>query len=266
MTINPGEGKIYYYNFIFEEIYKADLDGSNIESIYSDGSATVSGIDVSPERGKVYLLEETATADSRFKRMNLDGTSTETLSTVPDRPSGGISLFFDGDSDGVADQMDECPGDSSKSTAGQCGCGNAETDSDSDGTADCVDACDEDATKTSAGICGCGVADTDTDLDGTPDCNDECSTDSEKTEMGFCGCGVLETDTDSDGTPDCNDLCETDPNKTEEGLCGCGTPDTDSDQDGTPDCNESSGGFPAPQLLKANSSTKSSSLSRVSRI
>jgi hypothetical protein len=46
----------------------------------------------------------------------------------------------DSDGDGVADGADTCPTDPNKTTsAGQCGCGVAETDTDSDGTADCVD-------------------------------------------------------------------------------------------------------------------------------
>jgi len=99
-------------------------------------------------------------------------------------------------------------------------------DSDGDGMADCVDGCPNDSSKTAPGVCGCGVADTDTDADGTPDCNDLCLNDPNKVEPGACGCGVADTDTDADGTPDCNDLCPNDPNKVEPGACGCGVADT----------------------------------------
>jgi hypothetical protein len=47
----------------------------------------------------------------------------------------------DRDNDGIADVDDECPDDSGKSLAGDCGCGQPETDSDGDGVSDCVDNC-----------------------------------------------------------------------------------------------------------------------------
>lgn len=76
-------------------------------------------------------------------------------------------------------------------------------DQDSDGTDDCSDACPTDATKTSAGTCGCGTAETDTDGDGTANCNDSCPTDAAKTLVGVCGCGVPDADANGNGVTDC---------------------------------------------------------------
>jgi len=152
--------------------------------------------------------------------------------------TGGEEPAADSDGDGIADSLDGCPNDASKTTAGACGCGVADTDSDSDGTPDCIDSCPNDASKIDPGDCGCGVADTDSDNDGTPDCNDQCPNDSLKTAPGVCGCGVADTDSDNDGTPDCNDQCPNDSLKTESGVCGCGVADIDSDSDGTLDCND----------------------------
>ena len=76
---------------------------------------------------------------------------------------------------------DECPGDSNKLEAGQCGCGNPDTDSDSDGYADCVETCDTDPNKQAPGACGCGKSDADKDGDGTADCNDACPSDPTQT-------------------------------------------------------------------------------------
>ncbi|RIK66854.1 MAG: hypothetical protein DCC66_12485 [Planctomycetota bacterium] len=45
------------------------------------------------------------------------------------------------DMDSAGDACDECPNDPAKVLAGQCGCGNPETDTDKDGVADCVDNC-----------------------------------------------------------------------------------------------------------------------------
>jgi hypothetical protein len=95
--------------------------------------------------------------------------------------------------------VDACPSDPAKTAAGQCGCGNPDTDTDSDGTADCVDACPSDPAKTAAGQCGCGNPDTDTDSDGTADCNDACPNDQAKIGPGVCGCGYDDaTDIDDD--------------------------------------------------------------------
>ncbi len=52
-----------------------------------------------------------------------------------------LDRFDDSDDDGACDSDDECPIDPNKITAGQCGCGQPETDSDGDGVADCVDLC-----------------------------------------------------------------------------------------------------------------------------
>ena len=57
-----------------------------------------------------------------------------------------------------------------KSEPGTCGCMVSDVDSDSDGVADCVDGCPDDETKTSPGECGCGVSDMDSDDDGVVDC------------------------------------------------------------------------------------------------
>lgn len=90
-------------------------------------------------------------------------------------------IIRDADGDGVGDTVDECPNDESKSTAGACGCGNADTDSDGDGAADCVDPCPADPADDSDGdgvcdsmdVCPGGDDAIDDDGNGTPDCLDE---------------------------------------------------------------------------------------------
>jgi hypothetical protein len=169
---------------------------------------------------------------------------------------------------------DVCPNDPDKSVdAGQCGCGNAETDTDADGVADCVDICigddasgdtDSDGTCDDLDICPNDPTDTcqtppcpDVDADGLAvcdascdetglTCGDVCPDDPAKTtDAGQCGCGVADTDTDGDGTADCNDSCPADSGKTDPGTCGCGTADTDTDGDGTADCNDACPADPA---------------------
>ena len=78
----------------------------------------------------------------------------------------GISLellkALDIDSDGVADDDDNCINLANSNQA----------DSDGDGAGNACDGCVNDPAKIAAGACGCGVADTDSDGDSTPDCND----------------------------------------------------------------------------------------------
>lgn len=81
----------------------------------------------------------------------------------------------DQDGDAVNTCLDSCPYDAAKTSAGQCGCGTAETDSDSDGAADCVDECDFDLLKTAEGYCGCGIKEEDLNFNGISDCKDPTS-------------------------------------------------------------------------------------------
>ena len=118
-----------------------------------------------------------------------DGTDSEILAATP------MVIQTDLDSDGVGDNLDNCPSTYNPN----------QEDSDEDGIGDACDGCPDDPAKTIAGVCGCGIFDTDTDSDGTPDCNDNCDDDPNKTDPGLCGCGILDTDTDSDGSPDCTD-------------------------------------------------------------
>jgi hypothetical protein len=126
----------------------------------------------------------------------------------------------DDDGDGMPDELDACPFDSSKTAPGLCGCGVAETDTDGDIVPDCVDPDDDgdgildeddacpldplNADTDGDGQLDC--ADADDDNDGTPDASDGCPGDSMKTTPGQCGCGVAEGgDSDGDGVRDCVD-------------------------------------------------------------
>jgi len=160
----------------------------------------------------------------------------------------------DNDNDGYGDLCDGCPNDANKSEPGTCGCGILDTDSDSDGTPDCIDSCPNDPTKVEPGICGCGVVDdpTDSDGDGIADCIDSCPNDPDKSEPGICGCGTADTDTDGDGIADCTDNCPEDVNKTEPGICGCGVADDDTDGDGVEDCVDNCPAISNPDQVDSN--------------
>ena len=106
----------------------------------------------------------------------------------------------DSDGDGVPDVSDGCPTDAAKTSAGQCGCGVADTDSDGDGVPNCKDGCPSDAAKTSAGKCGCGVADTDSDGDGVPNCKDNCPNKANANQADYNSDGVGDACTTQNGT------------------------------------------------------------------
>ena len=79
-----------------------------------------------------------------------------------------------------------------------------ETDTDLDDVADCLDGCPEDPTKTEPGL-RLRVPEVDTDLDGTQTASTAVPA-TPRRPTPACGCGVAETDGDLDGTTDCVDL------------------------------------------------------------
>jgi hypothetical protein len=137
--------------------------------------------------------------------------------------------IIDTDGDGIGDDLDGCPNDFTKTSPGQCGCGQTDTDSDGDGVANCDDGCPDDPAKQAPGPCGCGVPDVDTNSNGTADCLDsepvvdDCPDDPDKLTPGECGCGVADVDADANGTADCNDIAAPSPDAGGCGACGAGT-------------------------------------------
>lgn len=99
----------------------------------------------------------------------------------------------DADADGVPDSTDNCP---SASNANQA-------NADGDSAGDACDGCPNDATKTSAGACGCGVADTDGDGDGVADCVDNCpsAANADQADADTDGTGDACESTGGGGTP-----------------------------------------------------------------
>lgn len=231
-------------------IYRANLDGTNKETLTAVGSVRHIKLDLINE--KLYWADNTYL--SSIKRSNLDGTNVQTIisedgfitglgidpteeklywldldggkirrsSLTGSMPTDVVTNIFYGGALLVID--DRCPSDLVKIEPGICGCGieDSTTDSDTDGTYDCLDGCPADPAKTSAGTCGCGIADSDTDGDGTLNCVDNCPNDSVKTSPGICGCGTSDGNSDGDALIDCLDSCPQDGNKTAPGVCGCG--------------------------------------------
>jgi hypothetical protein len=126
-----------------------------------------------------------------------------------------------GGSGGSAGSGVVCPADAGAGGQGE-EVANPTGDTDLDGVANCLDGCPEDISKTEPGQCGCGVADVDGDGDGAYDCDDGCPADPMKSAAGVCGCGLSDTaNADNDAAVDCKDACPRDPALTEAGACGC---------------------------------------------
>ena len=211
---------MYWSDFVYGMIQRADLDGSNDEELIITG-VTPFGIALDPAAGKMYWTD---IGSDKIQRADLDGSNVEDLVTTDLRNPRGIALDpaagkmywsvrdvstfkiqrADLDGTGVEDVVT-----SLSSFVFFIALALPRPDADADGVMDECDGCPNDPTKTVPGICGCGIADTDTDGDGTPDCFDQCPNDPAKVATGFCGCGTPDSldDGDGDGIIDCLDNC-----------------------------------------------------------
>ncbi|BCE01768.1 malectin domain-containing carbohydrate-binding protein [Marinicellulosiphila megalodicopiae] len=110
-------------------------------------------------------------------------------------------LTNDGDSDGVDDKLDSCPGTTPNVSVNEQGCSNAQLDKDGDGILLPLDQCentreDEVATVATSGyLIGCSerVRNIDTDNDGIADVADNCPATPEGSKVGVTGCTGLKT-------------------------------------------------------------------------
>ena len=69
--------------------------------------------------------------------------------------SGGDDLSSDSDSDGVTDDLDQCPDTSAGANVDSSGCAASQLDSDNDGVTDDLDQCPATATGTTVDATGC---------------------------------------------------------------------------------------------------------------
>jgi sugar lactone lactonase YvrE len=77
IALDPAAGKMYYT--LYQQLYRADLDGANPELLIDAGYPnTHFGLALDPVAGKLYYTEDTYSS-AQIKRMNLDGTGVETL-------------------------------------------------------------------------------------------------------------------------------------------------------------------------------------------
>ena len=137
---------------------------------------------------------------------------------VTHRLSVGIKFgASDGDSDGVADPSDKCPGTPAGAAVNAAGC---PLDSDADGVADYLDKCPGTPAGTMVDAAGCPV---NTDADGVADYLDKCPGTPAGVAVNAAGCPL---DGDADGVADYLDKCPGTPAAiaVDAGGCAAGSP------------------------------------------
>ena len=100
-------------------------------------------------------------------------------------PPAAIPPVGDADQDGVADQLDRCPGTPAGTLVDTSGC---PLDSDMDGVPNTLDRCPDTPAGTVVSASGCAL---DSDGDGVPDAIDRCPNTSPGTRVDAAGCLLL---------------------------------------------------------------------------
>ena len=86
MTVDPVAGKLYWTEWKSEKIYRSDLDGTNIEEVFTTGAERILGIDIDADRQKIYWTNPNF--PPKIQRANLDGTDIEVIITEELNPNG----------------------------------------------------------------------------------------------------------------------------------------------------------------------------------
>jgi OmpA-OmpF porin, OOP family len=142
----------------------------------------------------------------------------------------------DRDSDGIVDELDQCPTAGEDFDGFQDSDGCPDLDNDGDGIADVNDKCPDAAEDFDGFEDQDGCPEVDNDKDGIPDDADHCPNQPE-TMNGYKdtdGCPD-EADSDGDGVPDARDKCPNEMEDTDGFEDEDGCPDLDNDKDGVPD-------------------------------
>ena len=229
VAVDALDGKLYWTEFGNGIIKRADLTGSNIETLVS-GLASPHGIALDSAQGKMYWADATL---GKIQRADLDGSDVEDLVTGLSLPTGiaivtlpmlvdcngnGIpdECETDSDGDGMIDECDNCRSQTNS----------AQQDSDGDGVGDVCDNCRDLANTDQA----------DADGDGIGNACDNCRSQTYSAHLdsdGDCigdvcdNCRDLantnQVDTDGNGIGDaCEDESEGQPVQMEECGDGCG--------------------------------------------
>ena len=148
---------------------------------------------------------------------------------------GWAPRFYDEDSDGVADEDDECPELEEDRDGFQDADGCPDWDNDDDGVPDEDDRCPTEQEDADEFEDDDGCPDPDNDGDGIPDASDACPNDAGPDSANPKDRGCSAQDTDSDQVRDPQDRCPGEPEDRDGFRDDDGCPDPDNDNDGAPD-------------------------------
>ena len=102
-----------------------------------------------------------------------------------------IISSIDTDSDGVTDDVDQCPDTPTGETADENGCSDSQKDTDNDGVTDDLDQCSDTPTGETSDENGCSDSQKDTDNDGVTDDIDQCPDTPAGAPVDVNGCEVF---------------------------------------------------------------------------
>ena len=86
ITVDSGAEKLYWTEWKSEKIHRSDLDGTNIEAVFTTGSKRILGIVVDADGRKLYWT--VPNFPPKIQRSNPDGTDIEVLITTELSPKG----------------------------------------------------------------------------------------------------------------------------------------------------------------------------------
>ena len=143
------------------------------------------------EDGTVVTLTATPAEGYVFKEWMGGLISTDNPVSVSMDSDMNVTLVFvqyDGDNDGVSDDVDECLNTPEGEQVDENGCSSSQTDADGDGITDDIDVCPDTPEGEDANEEGCSASQLDTDGDGVFDDEDICPNTPEGVEVDVQGC------------------------------------------------------------------------------
>ena len=136
LAIDVANGFIYWGDSADDKIYRGNIDGtgSKVEIFNSvDNVANPQAIYIDAANSKLLWIEA-----GKIYRGNLDGSGNVEEVIIGHLSLVDLVLTPDADGDEVPDEIDGCANDANKTSAGDCGCGAADTDSNSNNVSDCL--------------------------------------------------------------------------------------------------------------------------------
>ena len=86
IAVDSVAGKLYWTEWDTGKIHRSDLDGTNVEDVFTTGTTRILGIAVDTDRQKIYWTD--LNVPPRVQRANLDGTDIDVLITTELSPNG----------------------------------------------------------------------------------------------------------------------------------------------------------------------------------